>query len=154
MHGRKYKFFSKVFKFMGCFMYGRWHIDWKVSASYPTIIVLNQFEYANVSIPIAILIWVMIYPMVMKVDFNSIKNIGKILVDLGYQLVDQAIYHVCDCFIIFLCGIQNLDSHGISERISCRCGTSRCCTLHSNGVCLEFSYQRKSCIYSSTGCHK
>ena len=116
--------------------------------------LLNQFEYANVSIPIAIFIWVMIYPMVMKVDFNSIKNIGKILVDLGYQLVDQAIYHVCDCFIIFLCGIQNLDSHGISERISCRCGTSRCCTLHSNGVCLEFSYQRKSCIYSSTGCHK
>lgn len=36
---------------------------------------LNQFEYANVSIPIAILIWVMIYPMMMKVDFKSIKNI-------------------------------------------------------------------------------
>lgn len=38
---------------------------------------LGQFEYANVSIPIAILIWVMIYPMMMKVDFNSIKNVGK-----------------------------------------------------------------------------
>lgn len=38
---------------------------------------LNQFEYANVSIPMAILIWVMIYPMMMKVDFRSIKNVGK-----------------------------------------------------------------------------
>ncbi len=38
---------------------------------------LNKFEYANVSIPIAILIWLMIYPMMMKVDFNSIKNVGK-----------------------------------------------------------------------------
>jgi ACR3 family arsenite transporter len=38
---------------------------------------LGQFEYANVSIPIAILIWVMIYPMMMKVDFKSIKNVGK-----------------------------------------------------------------------------
>lgn len=38
---------------------------------------LNQFEYANVSIPIAILIWLMIYPMMMKVDFQSIKNVGK-----------------------------------------------------------------------------
>lgn len=38
---------------------------------------LNQFEYANVSIPIAILIWVMIYPMMMKVDFHSVKNISK-----------------------------------------------------------------------------
>ncbi|KLI16117.1 ACR3 family arsenite efflux transporter [Brachyspira hyodysenteriae] len=38
---------------------------------------LNKFEYANVSIPIAILIWLMIYPMMMSVDFQSIKNITK-----------------------------------------------------------------------------
>lgn len=38
---------------------------------------LERFEYANVSIPIAILIWLMIYPMMMKVDFKSIKNVGK-----------------------------------------------------------------------------
>ncbi|MGB4658775.1 MAG: ACR3 family arsenite efflux transporter [Mobilitalea sp.] len=37
----------------------------------------DQFEYANVSIPTAILIWVMIYPMMMKVDFNSIKHVRK-----------------------------------------------------------------------------
>jgi ACR3 family arsenite transporter len=37
----------------------------------------DQFEYANVSIPTAILIWVMIYPMMMKVDFQSIKNVRK-----------------------------------------------------------------------------
>lgn len=38
---------------------------------------LNRFEYAKVSIPMAILIWLMIYPMMMKVDFKSIKNVGK-----------------------------------------------------------------------------
>jgi len=38
---------------------------------------LQQFEYARVSIPIAVLIWLMIYPMMMKVDFTSIKNVGK-----------------------------------------------------------------------------
>lgn len=38
---------------------------------------LGKFEYANVSVPIAILIWIMIYPMMMKVDFQSIKNVGK-----------------------------------------------------------------------------
>lgn len=38
---------------------------------------LNRFEYARVSIPMAILIWVMIYPMMMKVDFHSIKNVGR-----------------------------------------------------------------------------
>ncbi len=38
---------------------------------------LGRFEYANVSIPIAILIWLMIYPMMLKVDFKSIQNVGK-----------------------------------------------------------------------------
>ena len=38
---------------------------------------LGKFEYANVSIPIAVLIWLMIYPMMMKVDFHSVKNVGK-----------------------------------------------------------------------------
>lgn len=38
---------------------------------------LNRFEYAKVSIPMAILIWLMIYPMMMRVDFQSIKNVGK-----------------------------------------------------------------------------
>ena len=39
--------------------------------------LLSRFEYASVSIPIAFLIWLMIYPMMMKVDFASIKNVGK-----------------------------------------------------------------------------
>jgi ACR3 family arsenite transporter len=38
---------------------------------------LGRFEYANVSIPIAILIWLMIYPMMLKVDFQSIRDVGK-----------------------------------------------------------------------------
>ena len=38
---------------------------------------LGRFEYANVSIPIAVLIWLMIWPMMMKVDFASIKHVGK-----------------------------------------------------------------------------
>ena len=38
---------------------------------------LEKFTYAQISMPIAILIWVMIYPMMMKVDFKSIKNVRK-----------------------------------------------------------------------------
>lgn len=41
-------------------------------------VFFNQFEYAKVSIPMAVLIWLMIYPMMMKVDCQSIKNVGKI----------------------------------------------------------------------------
>lgn len=38
---------------------------------------LNRLEYARISIPMAALIWVMIYPMMLKVDFQSIRNVGK-----------------------------------------------------------------------------
>jgi len=38
---------------------------------------LSRFEYAKVSIPIAVLIWLMIYPMMMKVDFASVRDVGR-----------------------------------------------------------------------------
>lgn len=38
---------------------------------------LGKFQISGISIPIAVLIWVMIYPMMMKVDFQSVKQIGK-----------------------------------------------------------------------------
>lgn len=39
--------------------------------------VLSQFEYYQVSIPVAILIWIMIFPMMVKIDFTSIVNVTK-----------------------------------------------------------------------------
>ncbi len=38
---------------------------------------LERFTYAEISIPIAILIWLMIYPMMLKVDFTSLRNVRK-----------------------------------------------------------------------------
>jgi len=38
---------------------------------------LRKLEYAHTSIPIAVLIWIMIYPMMMKVDFKSILSVRK-----------------------------------------------------------------------------
>ena len=38
---------------------------------------LGRMEIAGISIPIAILIWIMIYPMMIKVDFQSVKEVGK-----------------------------------------------------------------------------
>lgn len=39
--------------------------------------VLEKLQYAGQNLPIAVLIWVMIYPMMMKIDFQAIKNVGK-----------------------------------------------------------------------------
>ncbi|WP_297101430.1 ACR3 family arsenite efflux transporter [uncultured Draconibacterium sp.] len=42
-----------------------------------SIQVLSNMEIYKVNIPVAILIWMMIYPMMLQVDFSSIKNVGK-----------------------------------------------------------------------------
>jgi len=38
---------------------------------------LSRFEYAQVSIPIAILIWAMIFPMMAQIDFSAVVGVGK-----------------------------------------------------------------------------
>ncbi len=40
-------------------------------------VTLDRFTYYNVSLPIAVLIWVMIYPMMLKIDFASVVNAIK-----------------------------------------------------------------------------
>lgn len=42
-----------------------------------TMQVLSKMELYKVNIPIAILIWLMIYPMMLQIDFSSIKNVRK-----------------------------------------------------------------------------
>jgi arsenite transporter len=42
-----------------------------------SIEVISSLEIARVNIPVAVLIWLMIYPMMLQVDFSSIKKIGK-----------------------------------------------------------------------------
>ena len=38
---------------------------------------LTQFTYAEVNIPIAILIWLMIYPMMVQIDFSSVLGVRR-----------------------------------------------------------------------------
>jgi ACR3 family arsenite transporter len=39
--------------------------------------VLESMQIAGQNIPLTILMWLMIYPMMLRVDFKSIKNVGK-----------------------------------------------------------------------------
>ena len=42
-----------------------------------SIEVISSLEIAKVNIPVAVLIWLMIYPMMLQVDFTSLKQIRK-----------------------------------------------------------------------------
>ena len=60
---------------LSCHLLGAGHSDWQVSAGYPGV---SESVWIRQCIhPMAILIWLMIYPMMMKVDYKIIRNVGK-----------------------------------------------------------------------------
>ena len=69
---------------------------------------LSKLEYAHVSIPIAVLIWLMIYPMMLKVDFGSILHNVKQPKGLTITLVTNwlikpfTMYFIASLFFFFL----------------------------------------------------
>lgn len=42
-----------------------------------SIVVLSEMNVANVNLPVAVLVWLMIYPMMVQIDFSSLKDVGK-----------------------------------------------------------------------------
>src|SRR5439155_3843983 len=49
-----------------------------IGATHPEVAqFLGKATVAQVSLPVGILIWLMIYPMTLKVDFEALKNVAK-----------------------------------------------------------------------------
>ncbi|MEP4145893.1 MAG: ACR3 family arsenite efflux transporter [Halioglobus sp.] len=52
-----------------------------------TFALIAGWEYAHVNLLVAVLIWLMIYPMMIQVDFSAIKDVGKKPKGLALTLV-------------------------------------------------------------------
>jgi len=52
-----------------------------------SISVLSDMNIATVNIPVAILVWLMIFPMMVQIDFGAIKDVGKNPKGLALTLV-------------------------------------------------------------------
>ncbi len=48
---------------------------------------IAQLEYAHVNLVIAVFIWIMIYPMMVQIDFSAVKDVGKKPKGLALTLV-------------------------------------------------------------------
>lgn len=49
--------------------------------------LVASLEYAHVNLVVAVLIWLMVYPMMIQIDFSSIKDVGKRPKGLALTLV-------------------------------------------------------------------
>ena len=45
--------------------------------------IISDWNIYSINIPVAFLVWLMIYPMMVQIDFSSLKEVGKI----GKELV-------------------------------------------------------------------
>lgn len=52
-----------------------------------SIEILSDWNIATVNIPVAILVWLMIYPMMVQIDFSSLKYISKNLKGLTLTII-------------------------------------------------------------------
>ncbi len=52
-----------------------------------SIAVLSDWNIATVNVPVAILVWLMIYPMMVQIDFSSIRDVSKNAKGLGLTVV-------------------------------------------------------------------
>ena len=49
-----------------------------VGNTFPGIFsLISKLEYAHVNLVVALFIWVMIYPMMIQIDFTAIKDVGR-----------------------------------------------------------------------------
>lgn len=75
---------------------------------------LSKLEYARISIPIAVLIWLIIYPMMLKIDFHSIVDATKNVKGLTVTCVSNWLIKPFTMFAICLLFFKYIFSPFIS----------------------------------------
>lgn len=72
---KRLDFFERYLSF---WVFGCIFIGILVGKLFPVLVTtLSQLEVSHVNLPIAILIWLMIYPMMLKIDFSAIVKVGE-----------------------------------------------------------------------------
>lgn len=84
---------------------------------------LGKLEYAKISLPIAVLIWLIIYPMMLKIDFHSIVNATKnvkgltITTSINWLIKPFTMYAIAVLFLKYVFG-DMLDAKLADEYIT------------------------------------
>ncbi len=117
---------------------------------------LGLFTVYEISIPIAILIWLMIYPMMLKIDFKSIvaatkKPKGLIVTCTVNWLIKPFTMYLIAAFFLPVC-VSKLFFDGTCQSVFSGSSPSRRGPLYRHGLRLESPDEGRSCLHPCTGC--
>jgi len=102
---------------------------------------LGRMEYVKVNIPVALLIWVMIIPMLLKVDLHALVGVRKYWRGVGVTLFVNWMVKPFSMALLAWVFIEGLFRPWLPadqiESYYRRAYPARRRTLHRNGLCLE-----------------
>ena len=112
-------------------------------------------EGTHINIPIAILIWLMIYPMMLKIDFGSILSVGRRPEGPPHhrrrELAREAVLDGVLRLALLPASLPAADRPRAGEPIHRRRDHSGRCALHGDGVRLVVSLGRRPGIHAGAG---
>ncbi len=118
---------------------------------------LSKLEFgqgSQVNVPIGILLWLMIYPMMLKVDFSAIGGIAKrpkgLMVTIFVNWLVKP-FSMALLAWVFMQHVFSVDQSGDGEGIHRRPDHPRRRTLHRHGVRLVVSHGRRPRLHAGSG---
>ena len=120
--------------------------------------ILGSMEIAGISIPIAVLIWIMIYPMMIKVDFQSVREVGRNPKGLFVTWITNWLIKPFTMYFIAYVFLYDVFASFMTPELARQYLARRLSFwvqhMHGHGFCLEHADPWESGIYGSSGSYE
>jgi hypothetical protein len=108
-----------------------------------------------VNLVVAVFIWVMIYPMMIQIDWHAVKDVGKqaarAAADTGRELADQAVHDGRARRAVLPAPVRALGRSAVGQRIHCRHDPARRGAVHRDGVRVEPAGEGRRQLHPGAG---
>jgi len=122
---------------------------------------IGKLEIAQVNLPVAVLIWLMIIPMLVKIDFAALREVGQYWRGIGVTLlINWGIKPFSMALLgwLFVGGLfapllppDQIESYIAGLILLAAAPPAGRCTLHRDGVRVEQSHQRRAALHPEPG---
>ena len=117
---------------------------------------IGAMQLAQVNLPVAVLIWLMIIPMLIKIDFGALAQVKEHWRGIGVTLfINWAVKPFSMAALglaLHRLSVPAVPSRRPDRQLHRRADSARCRSVHGNGVRLEQSVGWRAAFHTEPGC--
>ena len=101
---------------------------------------IGHIEVAHINLPVAVLVWLMIIPMLIKIDLKQLRGVSQLArcwSHLVRQLGGQAIFNGIARLVFHWLSVSRLSSSRTNQLLHRRAGDTGRSAVHRDGIRLE-----------------